>query len=68
MYGRHMGILAILKDIAGRSLESVDQVQVAEELAIDQEEIHLLRSKSEIELRQIAMVKAIFGKDSKVVK
>ncbi len=68
MYGRHMGILAILKDIAGRSLESVDQVQVAEELAIDQEEMHLLRSKSEDELRQIAMVKAEFGKDSRVVK
>jgi len=65
-----MSIAGVLREIAGQSAEpeKETQVQVAEELAIDQEEMHLLRSKSEDELRQIAMVKAEFGKDSRVVK
>ena len=43
-----MGIPAVLKEIAGQSLESDDQVQVAEDLAADS-------YKSEVEVRQITV-------------
>ena len=43
-----MGIPAVLKDMAGQSLESDDQVQVAEDLAADS-------YKSEVEVRRITV-------------